>query len=48
MLKADDTLPFEDKSKELIISNLWLHWVNDLPKLFKEVYLCVTFLLFDL
>lgn len=37
LLDSEDTLPFEDNSKELIISNLWLHWVNDLPKLFKDV-----------
>ena len=36
-LDSEDTLPFENNSKELVISNLWLHWVNDLPKLFKEV-----------
>ena len=37
LLESDDTLPFENNSQDLIISNLWLHWVNELPKLFREV-----------
>ena len=28
---------FEDESVDLVTSNLSMHWVNDLPGLFKEV-----------
>jgi len=38
-LKADEEfLPFRDGSLDLVISNLSLHWVNDLPGTFKQVY----------
>ncbi|XP_063685538.1 arginine-hydroxylase NDUFAF5, mitochondrial-like [Bolinopsis microptera] len=42
LLESDDTLPFENSSQDLIISNLWLHWVNELPKLFREVERVLT------
>ncbi|CAF0721073.1 unnamed protein product [Brachionus calyciflorus] len=32
----EDDLPFENESIDLIISSLNLHWVNNLPKIFKE------------
>jgi len=41
-LESDDKLPFESNSEDLIISNLWLHWVNNLPQLFKEVERVLT------
>lgn len=31
-------LPFEDNSVDLVTSSLSLHWVNNLPGLFKEVH----------
>nr|CAG4711361.1 unnamed protein product [Naegleria fowleri] len=31
------TLPFEDNSLDCVISGFYLHWVNDLPGLLKEV-----------
>ena len=30
-------LPFEDESINLVTSSLSLHWVNNLPGLFKEI-----------
>ena len=29
-------LPFEDESVDIVTSSLSLHWVNNLPGLFKE------------
>lgn len=39
-LNADeeDTLPFPDGTFDLVMSSQSIHWVNDLPKLFKEVF----------
>lgn len=33
----EERLPFKEGSFDLIISNLTLHWINDLPNLFLEV-----------
>eukprot|EP00494_Astrolonche_serrata_P033371 UN33640 len=33
----EDQLPFEDKSFDLVLTNLALHWVNDLPQTFAEI-----------
>ena len=30
-------LPLEDESIDLVTSNLSMHWVNNLPGLFKEI-----------
>lgn len=37
ILCNDETLPFPDNSFDLVMSNLYLHWVNDLPKALKEI-----------
>eukprot|EP01127_Copromyxa_protea_P001270 TRINITY_DN11303_c0_g1_i1.p1 TRINITY_DN11303_c0_g1~~TRINITY_DN11303_c0_g1_i1.p1 ORF type:complete len:346 (-),score=71.95 TRINITY_DN11303_c0_g1_i1:25-957(-) len=34
---SEESLPFADKSFDMVISNCQLHWVNDLPGTFKEV-----------
>lgn len=34
-------LPFEDESVDIFTSSLSLHWVNNLPGLFKEVNRCL-------
>jgi len=39
---SEDNLPFEKKSVDLVISNLSLHWVNDLPATFKQIRDCLT------
>uniref|UniRef100_A0A336LU23 Arginine-hydroxylase NDUFAF5, mitochondrial n=1 Tax=Culicoides sonorensis TaxID=179676 RepID=A0A336LU23_CULSO len=33
----EETFKFDDNSLDLVISNLSLHWVNDLPGLFKSI-----------
>ena len=33
----NNRLPFEDESVDLVTSSLSVHWVNNLPGLFKEV-----------
>jgi NADH dehydrogenase [ubiquinone] 1 alpha subcomplex assembly factor 5 len=35
--KEEDTLNFPDGTIDLVVSNCSLHWINDLPNLFKEV-----------
>ncbi len=38
MLDVDGaTLPFEDESVDIVTSSLSMHWINNLPALFKEV-----------
>ncbi|XP_023333476.1 arginine-hydroxylase NDUFAF5, mitochondrial-like [Eurytemora carolleeae] len=38
VMDVDGTdLPFQDNSVDIVTSSLSLHWVNDLPKLFKEI-----------
>lgn len=39
-LNADeeDVLPFPDGTFDLVISSQSIHWVNDLPKLFQEIF----------
>lgn len=32
----EEILPFEDNEFDLVISNLSLHWINDLPGLFAQ------------
>ena len=32
-----DHLPFKDNSFDLVVSNLSLHWENQLPEILKEV-----------
>jgi NADH dehydrogenase [ubiquinone] 1 alpha subcomplex assembly factor 5 len=34
----EDKLPFPDGTFDLVLSSQSLHWVNDLPNLFKEVF----------
>lgn len=37
----EEGLPFADNSLDLVVSSLNLHWVNDLPNLFKDVLRCL-------
>ena len=39
VLLAEDCMldEFPDQSQDMVVSNLWLHWVNDLPGLLREV-----------
>lgn len=34
----EEFFPFKDNSLELVVSSLSLHWVNDLPGCFRQVY----------
>jgi len=38
VLDEDAPLPFPDNKFNLVVSNLSLHWVNDLPGCFREVH----------
>ncbi|KAL1457677.1 hypothetical protein WDU94_007881 [Cyamophila willieti] len=40
-LVDEENLPFEENSVDLIISNLSLHWVNNLPGCFQQVMKCL-------
>lgn len=33
-----DQLPFEDNRFSAVLSNLYLHWINDLPTLLREIH----------
>eukprot|EP01104_Vermistella_antarctica_P021217 TRINITY_DN9434_c0_g1_i1.p1 TRINITY_DN9434_c0_g1~~TRINITY_DN9434_c0_g1_i1.p1 ORF type:complete len:462 (-),score=78.75 TRINITY_DN9434_c0_g1_i1:425-1810(-) len=37
ILGDEEWIPVPDKSVDLIVANLSLHWVNDLPNVFKQV-----------
>lgn len=37
LVDEEETLPFDSKSMDLVISNLNLHWVNNLPGCLKEI-----------
>lgn len=37
----EEDLPFADNSLDLVVSSLNMHWVNNLPKLFKETLRCL-------
>ncbi|XP_073528310.1 arginine-hydroxylase NDUFAF5, mitochondrial [Phyllobates terribilis] len=34
----EEFLPFRDNTFDLVVSSLSLHWVNDLPRAFQEIY----------
>jgi NADH dehydrogenase [ubiquinone] 1 alpha subcomplex assembly factor 5 len=34
---SEETLPFADKTFDLVLSNCQLHWVNDLPGCFTQI-----------
>uniref|UniRef100_A0A8C6J5L4 Arginine-hydroxylase NDUFAF5, mitochondrial n=3 Tax=Melopsittacus undulatus TaxID=13146 RepID=A0A8C6J5L4_MELUD len=34
----EETLPFKENTFDLVVSSLSLHWVNDLPKAFREIH----------
>lgn len=40
-LVDEEHLPFEENSIDLLISNLALHWVNDLPGAFEQILKCL-------
>ncbi len=37
VLCDEEYLPFKEKTFDLVLSNLTLHWVNDLPSTFKQI-----------
>ncbi|XP_065676843.1 arginine-hydroxylase NDUFAF5, mitochondrial isoform X4 [Hydra vulgaris] len=37
----DGKFPFEENSLDLILSSLSLHWINDLPAIFSQLYHCL-------
>jgi len=41
IIGTEEYLPFKEKSLDLVISNLSLHWVNDLPSTFLQVRKCL-------
>jgi len=38
----EDTLPFPDGTFDLVISSCALHWINNLPGLFREAHVCTV------
>ncbi|XP_039280299.1 arginine-hydroxylase NDUFAF5, mitochondrial [Nilaparvata lugens] len=42
LLDEESLFPFEDNSVDLVISNLSLHWVNDLPGVFSKIKNCLV------
>jgi len=38
MLVDEESLPFANESVDLVISSLSLHWVNDLPGTFRQIF----------
>lgn len=38
----EEKLPFPDGTFDLVMSSQSLHWVNDLPGLFKEAKVCMS------
>lgn len=38
----EEKLPFEPNSVDMFVSNLSLHWVNDLPGTFAQINRCLT------
>jgi len=41
LLTEENRFPFGDNSLDLVISNLSLHWINNLPGIFTEVQRCL-------
>lgn len=41
MVVDEETLPFEPNSIDMFVSNLSLHWVNDLPGTFAQINRCL-------
>lgn len=42
LLDEESSFPFKDNSADLVISNLSLHWVNDLPGVFSKIKNCLV------
>ncbi|XP_063774607.1 arginine-hydroxylase NDUFAF5, mitochondrial isoform X2 [Pseudophryne corroboree] len=38
VIADEEFLPFQDNIFDLVVSSLSLHWVNDLPRAFQEIY----------
>nr|XP_033795691.1 arginine-hydroxylase NDUFAF5, mitochondrial isoform X1 [Geotrypetes seraphini] len=38
ILADEEFLPFKEDTFDLVVSSLSLHWVNDLPKAFRQIY----------
>ncbi|KAG9484362.1 hypothetical protein GDO78_009989 [Eleutherodactylus coqui] len=38
VIADEEFLPFKDNTFDLVVSSLSLHWVNDLPRAFQEIY----------
>lgn len=39
VIVEEQSLPFKDNTIDLVISSLSMHWINDLPKAFTQVWL---------
>ena len=37
----EENLPFEENSIDLVLSSLSLHWVNQLPSTFQQIFKCL-------
>ncbi|XP_075452174.1 arginine-hydroxylase NDUFAF5, mitochondrial isoform X1 [Ascaphus truei] len=38
IIADEECLPFKENTFDLVVSSLSLHWVNDLPRTFQEIY----------
>ena len=38
MVVDEENLPFEEESLDLVFSSLSLHWVNQLPSTFQQIF----------
>jgi SAM-dependent methyltransferase len=41
LLMDDEFIPFKDKQFDLVLSNMSLHWVNDLPSTLRQIKACL-------
>ncbi|KAK6183013.1 hypothetical protein SNE40_010569 [Patella caerulea] len=41
IIADEEFIPFKEKSLDLVVSSLSLHWVNDLPGCFRQVHNCL-------
>lgn len=41
VLQEKDSFSLEPESVNLVMSSLWMHWVNDIPSLLKDIHRCL-------
>lgn len=44
LVTDEDKLPLKENSVDLVLSNLSMHWINDLPNTFSQVSHYIHFL----